>query len=160
MSGCGALGGGGDLRAGARAGRRRAVGVVGAVGGAGRAACCSVGACRGARAAAEARLAQLVAAAEPRSPLARQAGTLTRDGSQAGRPAGPSWAWAAALSDRAGDGGGRSLAGALQLRPRLRRGRARSEWGGSAEPGGGVAAACGRDQRAPAAAALLSRVRP
>src|SRR6266498_5672912 len=56
MSGCGAVGGGGDLRAGTRGGRRCRAGVVGAVGGAGRAAGGAGGAGRGARAAAEARL--------------------------------------------------------------------------------------------------------
>src|SRR6266536_1104918 len=66
MSRCGALRGGGDLRGGTRAGRRGARGAVGAVGGAGCPAGGAGGAGRGARAAAETRLEQLFAAAEPR----------------------------------------------------------------------------------------------
>src|ERR671931_2819416 len=104
MTPCGALGGGGDLRAGTRAGRRGAAGVVGAAGGARRAARRVGGACRGARAAAEARLGQLVAAAEPRPTLARQARTLAGDGEEARRTARPRRAWPVAVSDGARDG--------------------------------------------------------
>jgi len=160
MSGCGALGGGDDLRGWARAGRGRAARVVGAARGAGCPAGSARGASRRTRAAAEARLAQLVPAAEPRSALAGEAGPVARDRAKAGRAARPSWPWEVPVSDRAGDGGHRPLAGALQLWPRLRRARARAGWGAGAASGGGAAAARSRDLRAPAAARLLSRLRP
>src|SRR6266516_7984366 len=122
MSGCGAFGGGGDLCGRAGAGGRGAAGVVGAAGGAGCAARRAGGARRGARAAAEARLAQLVVAAEPRSALAREAGPVTGDGADARCTARPRRAWTWVVSDRAGEGGRRALAGALRLRPCLWRG--------------------------------------
>src|SRR5215207_7054086 len=109
MSGCGAGGGGGDLRAGARGGRRCRAGVDGAVGGTGRAAARAGGAGRGARATAEARLAQLVAAAEPRPALAGEAGPVTGDGADARCTARPRRAWACVVSDRADERGRRAL---------------------------------------------------
>jgi hypothetical protein len=60
MSGCGALGSRGDLRAGMRAGGRCAAGVVGPIGGAERAAGCTGGAGRRARAACACRKLEFV----------------------------------------------------------------------------------------------------
>jgi hypothetical protein len=145
--------------AGARAGRRGAAGAFGAAGGAGCPARRAGGAGRGARAAAEARLAQFVAAAEPRPAVAWEAGPLARDGAQGGRPAWSSWSRAIVVSDRASDGRRRPLAGALQLWSRLRRGGARAGWRARSPSGRRAAAAGGRDQRAPAAAAPLSLLR-
>src|SRR6266508_2606243 len=159
MSRCGAAGGGGDLRGGARGSGRRFARVVGPAGGAGRPARGAGGAGRGARAAAETRFTELVAAAEPRPALAGKARPVARDRAQAGRPARSRRTWARSVPGRAGDGGSRALAAALQLRPRLRRGRARATWCAGAETGGGAAAAGDRDQRALPAASLLSRLR-
>jgi hypothetical protein len=152
------VGGRGDLRAGSRAGGRCVARVVGAAGGAGRSTCEAGGACRGARAAAEARLAHFVAAAEPGSALDWETGTVAGDGASAWRPTRARWPRAVVVSDGAVDGGRRALAGAVRLWPRLWRGRADAERCAGAAPGGGVAAACGRDQRASSATRLLSRL--
>jgi hypothetical protein len=64
---------------------------------------------------------KFVVAAEPRSAVAGQAGTVAGDGAEGRRAAGPRRSRPVAISDGARDGGSRPLAGALRVRPSLRR---------------------------------------